>query len=102
RQDASKFGIMQMTGLWFIAGNVLRDFAALNNVEMLPWDVWGPTMRPGEAAGIEQLALLDRLAALTRAPDQSFAEMRKLYQTDANLHVPATVFNAVRNQPEAV
>jgi hypothetical protein len=102
RQDPGKFGIMQMTGLWFIAGNVLRDFAALNNVEMLPWDVWGPMMRPGETASAEQLALLDRLAALTRTPDQSFGELRKLYQTDANLRVPATVFNAVRNQPEAV
>lgn len=102
RQDPGKFGIMQMTGLWFIAGNVLRDFAALNNVEMLPWDVWGPMPRPDESASAEQLALLDRLAALTRTPDQSFAELRKLYQTDANLRVPATVFNAVRNQPEAV
>ena len=101
-QDADKFGIMQMTGLWFIAGNVLRDFAALNNVEMLPWDVWGPMMRPGETASTEQLALLDRLAALTRTPDQSFAEIRKLYQSDASVRVPPTVFNAVRNQPEAV
>jgi hypothetical protein len=45
---------------------------------------------------------MDRLAALTRAPDQRFAELRKLYQTDSNLRVPATVFNAVLNQPEAV
>lgn len=102
RQDAGKFGIMQMTGLWFVAGNVLRDFAALNNVEMLPWDVWGPMLRPGETAGAEQLALLDRLAALTRAPDQHFAELRELYQKDNNLRVPATVFNAVLNQPETV
>jgi hypothetical protein len=101
-RDPEKFGIMQMTGLWFIAGNVLRDFAALNNVEMLPWDVWGPMLRPDENASAEQLALLDHLAALTRTPDQSFAELRKLYRTDANLRVPATVFNAVRNQPEAV
>ena len=102
QNDADKFGIMQMTGLWFIAGNVLRDFAALNNVEMLPWDVWGPMLRPGEAANAAQLALLDRLAALTCAPDASFAELRDLYLSDANLRVPATVFNAVLNRPEAV
>jgi transglutaminase superfamily protein len=101
-KDPQQFGIMQMTGLWFIAGNVLRDFAALNNVEMLPWDVWGPMLRPGEAASAAQLALLDRLAALTRTPDQCFTELRELYQNDANLRVPATVFNAVLNQPEAV
>jgi Transglutaminase-like superfamily len=101
-EDASKFGIMQMNGLWFIAGNVLRDFAALNNVEMLPWDVWGPMLRPGETASAAQLALLDRLAALTRTPDESFTALRELYQGDSNLRVPATVFNAVLNQPEAV
>jgi hypothetical protein len=102
RQDPSKFGIMQMTGLWFIAGNVLRDFAALNNVEMLPWDVWGPMLRPGESASADQLALLDRLAALTRSPDASFAELRELYEHGAGLKVPPTVFNAVLNRPEAV
>jgi hypothetical protein len=101
-KDAEKFGIMQMNGLWFIAGNVLRDFAALNNVEMLPWDVWGPMLRPGEAGNAAQLALLDRLAALTRTPDESFAALRELYRSDSNVRVPATVFNAVLNQPEAV
>jgi hypothetical protein len=102
RRDAGKFGIMQMTGLWFVAGNVLRDFAALSNVEMLPWDVWGPMMRPGETASAEQLALLDRLAALTRSPDTSFGELRELYQHDPNLQVPATVFNAALNRLEPV
>jgi Transglutaminase-like superfamily len=100
--DAEKFGIMQMNGLWFIAGNVLRDFAALNNVEMLPWDVWGPMLRPGETASAAQLALLDRVAALTRTPDDTFAELRELYRSDSNIRVPATVFNAVLNQPEPV
>ena len=30
-----------MRGLWFIAGNLIRDAAALNNMETLPWDVGG-------------------------------------------------------------
>lgn len=102
RQDPSKFGIMQMTGLWFVAGNVLRDFAALNNVEMLPWDVWGPMLRPGDTADAEQLALFDRLAAVTRSPDASFAEFRQLYENGPGLKVPPTVFNAVLNRPETV
>ena len=33
---------------WFVAGNVMRDFAALNNMEMLPWDVWGAMIRRDE------------------------------------------------------
>jgi hypothetical protein len=40
--DAQRFGIADLRGPWFIAGNVVRDLAALNKVEVLPWDVWGP------------------------------------------------------------
>lgn len=98
--DPSKFGILDMQGLWFIAGNLIRDAAALNNMEMLPWDVWGAMAGPGEQMEEEQLAFLDRLAALTRAPDASFAELRELYESDDRLRVPATVFNAVLNRLE--
>ena len=34
------FGILNMWGQWFIKGNIARDLAALNKVEMLPWDGW--------------------------------------------------------------
>jgi transglutaminase-like putative cysteine protease len=40
--DAQRFGIGELRGPWFVAGNVVRDLAALNKVEVLPWDVWGP------------------------------------------------------------
>jgi hypothetical protein len=100
--DPSRFGIMDMRGLWFIAGNVLRDFAALNNMEMLPWDCWGLAPESDGALSPETLALVDRLAALTLDADDRFGEIRDLYETDASLHVPATVFNAVRNQVEPV
>src|SRR4029450_9182395 len=45
RTNPSAFGILDMHGLWFIAGNLIRDVAALNNREMLPWDVWGAMRR---------------------------------------------------------
>jgi len=102
KTDPAKFGIFDMRGLWFIAGNLVRDVAALNNMEMLPWDVWGAMVRPDEPLRDDQLALFDRLAALTRAPDASFTELRTLYEDDDRLRVPATVFNAVLNRPEAI
>jgi hypothetical protein len=34
--------------------------------------------------------------------DNRFSEIRRLYETDAALRVPAEVFNALRNQVEAV
>ena len=100
--DPSTFGIFHMHGLWFIAGNLIRDVAALNNMEMLPWDVWGAMPRPDEPLNDDQLAFFDRLAALTRAPDSSFADLRTLYANDDRLRVPATVFNAILNRPEAL
>ena len=48
--DASpaKFGIFKgdLLRLWFIAGEMVRDVAALNKMEMLPWDVWGAIPAP--------------------------------------------------------
>lgn len=100
--DAALFGIHELRGAWFIAGNLIRDVAALNKVELLPWDVWGGMPPPDETLDEEALAFFDRLAALTREPDAEFAKLRSLYDDDARLRVPATVFNAVRQRPEAV
>jgi hypothetical protein len=102
--DPSKFGIFKgdLRGLWFIVGSLVHDVAALNKMEMLQWDVWGAMPRPNEPLNDDQLAFFDRLAALTRAPDSSFAELRNLYEKDDRLRVPATVFNAVLNRPEAI
>jgi Transglutaminase-like superfamily len=97
RADPGAFGILDMHGLWFIAGNVIRDVAALNDRVMLPWDVWG-AMSPKDDE-IDR-AFIDRLAALTVEPDRQFGEIRAVYQ-DPRVTVPATVFNAVRNLPEA-
>ena len=87
-----------MFGLWFIASNVIRDVAALNNREMLPWDVWGGmTLVDAEI----DLAFIDRLAGFTREPDKHLDELRAVYG-DPRIAVPPTVFNAVLNRPEAV
>ena len=100
--DPSAFGIFDMRGLWFIAGNLMRDFSALNNMEMLPWDVWGAMILPGEPLQTDLLALFDPLAILTRAPDAAFPELRRLYEGDDRLRVPGTVFNALLKRPKAV
>jgi hypothetical protein len=102
KADPAAFGIFDMNGLWFVAGNVLRDFAALNNSEMLPWDIWGAMVEPGDAVTPEKFALFDKLAALTLTPDAHFAELRALYESDAALRVPPRVFNHLRHALEAV
>ena len=97
REDPRNFGILDMHGLWFIAGDLVRDVAALNNREMLPWDVWGAMPRVDD--GLD-LAFFDRLSGLTQDPDRHFDELRALYR-DRRVAVPGTVFNAVLNRPEA-
>jgi hypothetical protein len=102
--DPSKFGIFKgdLRGLWFIAGNLVHDLAALNKVEMLPWDAWGAFPKPNEALGRDQLAYFDRLAALTKDPDERFDDVREVYDADAGLKVPARVFNSIRQRMERV
>ena len=95
--DPKNFGILDMWGYWFIASNVIRDIAALNNREMLPWDVWGAMTQ--DESQID-FALFDRLAELTHEPDGHFDELRAIHR-DPRFAVPGTVFNAVLNRPEA-
>ncbi|MFC7545952.1 transglutaminase-like domain-containing protein [Plantactinospora sp. GCM10030261] len=101
--DPELFGIDfgGMRGLWFVAGDLMRDLAALNKVEMLPWDVWGAQPRPDEKLDDEQLAFFDRIAAVTRDPDGSFEELRGLF-ADERLRVPQKVFNSLRERTEQI
>jgi Transglutaminase-like superfamily len=102
--DPATFGLSQVgeAGDWWIAGNLMRDAAALGNLEMLPWDCWGAMPDSGEAIGEARRALFDRVAALTREPDRAFAELQGLVQDDDRLRVPPVVHNAVRQRDEPV
>ncbi|MCE9649917.1 MAG: transglutaminase-like domain-containing protein [Parvibaculum sp.] len=95
KADPEKFGIFDMHGLWFIGGNLLRDVAALNNMEMLPWDCWGAMTEAHDPWDAEKLDFFDRLAAMTRGPEVAVADLRGLYEGDERLRVPPVVFNAV-------
>ncbi|TAJ37085.1 MAG: transglutaminase domain-containing protein [Reyranella sp.] len=98
KANPQAFGVLDMFGLWFIASNVIRDVAALNNREMLPWDVWGGMTQVDAEVDV---ALIDRLARLTHEPDRHVDELCAVYG-DPRIAVPPTVFNAVLNRPEAV
>jgi Transglutaminase-like superfamily len=91
KADPSVFGILDMHGLWFIAGNLVRDIAALNNREMLPWDVWGRMPRLDRDL---DFAFFDRLAVVSREPDAHAGELSEVFH-DERVMVPGTVFNAV-------
>ena len=90
RADPSAFGILDMHGLWFIAGNLVRDVAALNNHEMLPWDIWGAMHRQDSEL---DLSFFDQLAIVSSEPDAHIEKLIALH-CDERVSVPRTVFNA--------
>ncbi len=104
RADAERFGLslVNLQGLWFIAGNVLRDLASLSGMEMLPWDVWGMMSMDNAGLSEDKRTLLDRIAALTLGADNEVAQAREVYRSDDKLRVPGVVFNAMRQRAEQV
>jgi Transglutaminase-like superfamily len=102
--DPEKIGIFKgnLRGLWFTAGEIVRDVAALNKVEMLPWDIWGAIPGVDEILNDDQLAFFDQLAELTRLPETFFTELLQRYTSDCRLGVSSTVFNGLLNRLEMV
>jgi Transglutaminase-like superfamily len=100
--DPGLFGLSLIgeTGAWWIAANLMRDGAALLNIELLPWDGWGAMPGPGSPIAGDLAALFDHLATVTQAPDDSFAELAQLFEQDDRLRVPSTVRNHVRDLDE--
>jgi hypothetical protein len=88
--EPDRFGIFDMWGPWFIANNVVRDLAALNKMELLPWDSWGMmTFRSDPDA--EGRALLDEVATVIASDDM--ASIGTKYEGNDRLRVQETVFD---------
>lgn len=86
-----QFGVqsINITGTWFIRGSLMRDLAAFNKVEMLPWDYWGlADCDPIDDMPASELPLLDTLAdALTAA---ELPTLQALYER-SEFQIPTTV-----------
>ncbi|HEX2861963.1 MAG TPA: transglutaminase-like domain-containing protein [Lacunisphaera sp.] len=106
RGEASpeQFGLsfLKEYGIWFVANNLVRDLAALNKVEMLPWDVWGAMMAPGGAIAPATETAFDEVAHYSLEPDGHFGALRERYRTDARFTVPPAVTNAIRGTTENI
>jgi len=58
-----------------VRGNAIRDLAALNKVEMLPWDEWGRMRLSYEGeTGPELDTLIDEVADACASDDRSLIE----------------------------
>ena len=83
-QDPNKFGIFDMKGLGFVRGNLVRDVASLNKMELLPWDCWGVILKE-ELDDPNDLAMLDEIAELTANDVPDFETVRAQYESDPRL-----------------
>jgi hypothetical protein len=90
RDDPERFGILDLRGLWFVRGNLVRDLAARAKRELLPWDGWG-LMAKREESDAAELAVLDRVAELTQAGDERHAEVLHLQNSEPGLRVPRVI-----------
>jgi hypothetical protein len=89
-EDPNRFGIFDLRGLFFITTSITQDLAAVNKIELLPWDGWGVTMGygPGWEPTAAELAHLDALAELIVEDD--FDRLRKRF-AEPDVAVPETI-----------
>jgi hypothetical protein len=88
--DPDTFGIFDMHGLWFVRGDLVRDIASLNKVELLPWDGWGLIEGGDENISQDEMATLDNVAALT-SDEVDFEAVRRMYEANEGLTVPQII-----------
>ncbi len=96
-----EWGIDSLHGLWFVRGQLLRDFAALNKVETVPylvrickgldWKAWHLVSVKDQELTKEEVKLLDHIAELSCNPDDNMQEIQQLYQKNPLLMVPPEI-----------
>jgi hypothetical protein len=100
--DPDQFGIFDMHGIDFVKADFIRDVAALNKVELLPWDCWGMIFMDYATLPPDDLSMLDRLADLTCAEVPNFALVRQLYESDPRLRVNESIQSYVNGHMELI
>lgn len=100
--DPDKFGIFNMHGLWFIRGNLVRDLASLNKMELLPWDCWALSTGEDEDLSDDDFALLDQVAHLALPDNFSFFDLRSIYKANKGLYVPSVITSFIRGRFEEI
>ena len=102
--DPDRCGLTSIAehGAHWIAGNLRLDLAALNKVEMLPWDVWGLGWEPHEEPTSETLAVFDSIAELTVDPDRRLDDLLDRYESDPSFRMAGTVFSVLLGEQQQV
>lgn len=107
KADPKKFGVpeINISGLWFVRGSLLRDLAALNKVELLPWDY--TEFGDKQFDEISELSrgevnLLDKLAETVTGVYDNWGQVRELYKDNPQLQVHKKVTSYTSLGPREV
>ena len=93
--NPKEFGLETLYGAWFIRGQLLRDFAALNKVEAVPflvrlefgqdWKAWRLHSAKDEELSKNDLKLLDTMANFCMEPNGKLDKIRLLFAGNKEL-----------------
>lgn len=103
RIEPAKCGLstLGIAGAWFAAASVVRDLAALNKREMLPWDCWGITrdLGPGVPLMEETTTRIDSLAGLIAGRNPDWQVIRQVYDREEAFQVPSVILSFPQGLP---
>jgi hypothetical protein len=97
--DPLTCGIFDMWGAWFVRSNVIRDLAALNKIELLPWDAWGLAEDWSQINTEPDNLVIDSLAATCASED--LIRVQQLF-TDDRFAVPETITSFIEGVPTKI
>jgi hypothetical protein len=100
--DPGQFGIFDMNGIDFVKGDFIRDVAALNKAELLPWDCWGLILTEYSTLPPDDLSMLDRLADLANLDVPEFDTVHQIYESDPRLRVGESILSYVNGNMERI
>lgn len=107
KADLNTFGVKSIgvKGVWFIRGSLVRDLAALNKIELLPWDYTdytdNPSVKSFDDIPTDELETLDSLAEVLSQPSTVQNDLAKFFEVEY-LTIPNTITSYTISGPKKV
>ncbi|MGQ9829661.1 MAG: transglutaminase domain-containing protein [Roseiflexus sp.] len=97
--DPAIFGSLENRGMYAIRCALIHDLAALNCIEMLPWDRWGLMLPSEEMLSDADITLFDTIAYVTvgALATPSPESVAALFASDARLR-PTVPFDSINEE----
>lgn len=86
--DPKPFGIFKTIQLDLEKGDMVRDFLALNKIEILPWDNFKLIKKPFRSMNAHEKSLMDRLAHISSGDDRDFVLLRAAFTANREQLLP--------------